>query len=45
VVEQDPHDANYVPLQENYALLKSMKDLNSRPFRIETLPCPRDLFR
>jgi agmatine deiminase len=40
VVEQDPHDANYVPLQENLALLKSMKDLNSRPFRIETLPMP-----
>src|ERR1700716_53069 len=44
VVEQDPHDANYVPLQENYALLKSMKDLNSRPFRIETLPMPAPIY-
>jgi agmatine deiminase len=44
VVEQDPHDANYVPLQENLALLKSMKDLNSRPFRIETLPMPAPIY-
>ena len=44
VVEQDPHDANYVPLQENLALLKSMKDLNGRPFRIETLPMPAPIY-
>ena len=44
VVEQDPHDANYVPLQENLALLRSMKDLNSRPFRIETLPMPAPIY-
>jgi agmatine deiminase len=44
VVEQDPHDANYVPLQENLALLRSMKDLNSRPFRIEILPMPAPIY-
>ena len=40
VVEQDPSDANYAPLRENLALLKSMKDLDGRAFRIETLPMP-----
>jgi agmatine deiminase len=44
VVEQDPHDANYVPLQENFALLKSMRDLTGRPFRIETLPMPAPVY-
>lgn len=44
VVEQDPHDANYVPLQENLALLRSMKDLNGRPFRVETLPMPAPIY-
>ena len=44
VVEQNPHDANYVPLQENLALLKSMKDTTGRPFRIETLPMPAPIY-
>ena len=44
VVEQNPHDANYVPLQENLALLKSMKDMTGRPFRIETLPMPAPIY-
>jgi agmatine deiminase len=44
VVEQDPSDANYAPLRENLALLKSMKDLDARAFRIETLPMPAPVF-
>jgi agmatine deiminase len=44
VVEQDPHDANYIPLQENLALLKSMRDPTGRPFRIETLPMPAPIY-
>jgi agmatine deiminase len=44
VVEQDPSDANYGPLRENLALLKSMKDLDGRAFRIETLPMPAPVF-
>jgi agmatine deiminase len=44
VVEQNPHDANYIPLQENFALLRSMKDMNGRPFRIETLPMPSPIY-
>jgi agmatine deiminase len=44
VVEQDPSDANYAPLRENLALLKSMKDLDGRAFRLETLPMPAPVF-
>ena len=44
VVEQDPTDANYAPLRENLALLKSMKDLDGRAYRIETLPMPAPVF-
>jgi agmatine deiminase len=40
VVEKDPADINYKPLQENLARLKSMRDQDGRPFRIETLPMP-----
>jgi agmatine deiminase len=40
VVENDPNDANYAPLQENLALLKNMKDQDGRPLRVETLPMP-----
>src|SRR3981189_1750214 len=39
-VEDDPQDANYVQLQENLALLKTMKDQDGRALRIETLPMP-----
>jgi agmatine deiminase len=44
VVEEDPSDINYVPLRENLALLKSMRDLNRRSFRVETLPMPAPIF-
>jgi len=40
IVENDPNDANYAPLQENLALLKAMKDQDGRPLRVETLPMP-----
>jgi len=44
VVEQDRGDVNYSPLQENLALLKSMKDTDGRNFRIETLPMPAPVY-
>ena len=40
VLESDSSDANYAPLQENFALLKSMKDQDGTPLRMETLPMP-----
>jgi agmatine deiminase len=44
VVEEDKSDANYGPLQENLALLRSMKDTNGKSFRIETLPMPAPIY-
>jgi agmatine deiminase len=44
VVENDPADANYGPLRENLALLKSAKDVDGRSFRIETLPMPAPIY-
>ncbi len=43
-VEDDPSDANYSPLQQNLALLKTMKDQDGRPLRIETLPMPAPIY-
>jgi len=40
IVEEDPKDANYAALQENLALLKTMKDQDGKPLRVETLPMP-----
>src|SRR3981189_2908013 len=40
VVENDPTDANFAPLQENLTLLKTMKDQDGRALRVETLPMP-----
>jgi agmatine deiminase len=40
VVEPDPLEANYEPLQENLALLRELKDQDGRPLRVETLPMP-----
>src|SRR5271167_3271103 len=34
VVENDPSEANYSALQENLALLKTMKDQNERPLQV-----------
>lgn len=44
MVENDPKDANYAPLQENLALLKSMTDQDGRPLRVETLPMPAPVY-
>jgi agmatine deiminase len=44
VIENDPRDANYAPLQENLSLLKSMRDQNGRPLRVATLPMPAPVY-
>jgi len=44
VVEDDPKDANYEPLQENLTLLRTMKDQDGKPLRVETLPMPAPVF-
>jgi agmatine deiminase len=44
VVEDNPSDINHAPLQENLARLKSMKDMDGRSFRIETLPMPAPVY-
>jgi agmatine deiminase len=40
VVEDDPSDANYAILQENYRRLIAMRDSAGNAFRVETLPMP-----
>jgi agmatine deiminase len=44
VVENNSNDANYAPLQENLALLKTMKDQDGVPLRVETLPMPEPVY-
>src|ERR1700676_1754289 len=44
VVEKDPSEANYEPLRENVALLREMKDQDSRTLHIETLPMPAPVY-
>lgn len=44
VVEDDPKDENYEPLQENLRRLAEMTDQDGRPFRIVTLPMPRPVW-
>jgi agmatine deiminase len=43
VVERDPGDENYEPLQENLERLRGMTDQDGRPLRVVTLPMPRPL--
>ena len=43
VVEDDPRDANYEPLQENLKRLGTMQDQDGQPLRVVTLPMPRRL--
>jgi agmatine deiminase len=43
VVEHDPGDENYEPLQENLERLRGMTDQDGRPLRVVTLPMPRAL--
>ncbi|MBI2335162.1 MAG: agmatine deiminase family protein [Deltaproteobacteria bacterium] len=40
VAEEDPSDENYKILQENLRVLKSLRDVNGKPFEIVTLPMP-----
>jgi agmatine deiminase len=44
IVEDDPRDANFAPLKENLELLKTMKDQDGRPLRVETLPMPAAVY-
>jgi agmatine deiminase len=44
IIEENRDDANYSALQENLALLKSMKDQDGKPLRVETLPMPAPIF-
>jgi agmatine deiminase len=44
IVENDPKDANYALLQENLALLKTMRDQDGRTLRVETLPMPAAVY-
>jgi agmatine deiminase len=43
VVEEDPADENYEPLQENLERLEGMRDQDGRPLTVVTLPMPRPL--
>jgi agmatine deiminase len=43
VVEEDPSDENYTPLQENLERLRGMRDQDGRPLEVETLPMPRPI--
>ncbi|MEO7987102.1 MAG: agmatine deiminase family protein, partial [Gemmatimonadales bacterium] len=44
VVENDPDDENYEPLQMNLERLGNMTDQDGRPLEIVTLPMPRALY-
>jgi agmatine deiminase len=40
VIEDNQKDANYEPLRENLARLRTMRDQSGRKLRVETLPMP-----
>lgn len=40
MIEPNPKDKNYAPLQENFQRLKSATDPDGKPFRIVELPMP-----
>ena len=44
VMESDPVDENYKPLQENLRRLQKMRSLQGRPLRIIPLPMPQPIF-
>ncbi len=44
VVEKDPGDENYKPLQENLKRLAALRDQDGKPFKILHLPMPRPLY-
>ncbi len=41
MIEDDPRDDNFAPLEQNLRRLETMTDQDGRPFRIVTLPMPR----
>ena len=45
VVEDDPADENFEPLQDNLKRLGTMTDQDGRPLRVVTLPMPRPLYQ
>ena len=44
VVERDPGDENYRPLQDNLKRLRAMRARDGRVFKIETLPMPAPIY-
>jgi agmatine deiminase len=44
MIEEDPADDNYEPLQENLRRLKQMSDQDGQPLRVVTLPMPRAMW-
>jgi agmatine deiminase len=44
IVENDPQDVNFAPLQENLNLLKAMKDQDGKPLHVHTLPMPAPVY-
>jgi agmatine deiminase len=44
VVEEDPRDENFEPLQANLQRLRTMSDQDGRQLQVELLPMPRPLY-
>jgi agmatine deiminase len=44
MIEEDPKDPNHEPLRENYRKLQTMKDQDSNPLRVITIPMPGAIF-
>ena len=44
IVEENPNDANYAPLQDNLQRLQFMTDQDGKPLRVETLPMPAPVY-
>jgi agmatine deiminase len=44
VIEQDPADINYAPLQDNLRRLRAMRNRDGNPLTIVTLPMPEPLY-
>jgi agmatine deiminase len=44
VIEENMHDANYQPLQENFAILRESTDHVGRPLLLHTLPMPDPIY-
>jgi agmatine deiminase len=43
-LERDRSDANYEPTQENYRLLKTLRDQEGNPLRVVPLPMPEPVY-